>query len=257
MTVSSVLVGLHNYGVLRRYIAYPVGWVGHFPFAHYLVSKVLKPSVICELGTHAGNSYFNFCQTVKQEGLTCKCYAVDNWRGDDHSGTYDEEVFRNVNDFNDSNYSDFSTLLKMDFDSALSLFCDSSIDLLHIDGLHTYNAVKHDFESWLPKLSDRAVVMFHDTDVLERNFGVHRLFDELLETYPGFRFTHSHGLGILLIGKDRDEALLSLCQSYKRGDELWNLFRQLFEALGRQVHDQYIVNETAKQLCFRHDFELS
>jgi hypothetical protein len=137
---------------------------------------------------------------VVRNGLTSRCYAIDTWRGDDQAGYYGEQVYWDLRRFNDEHYNDFSELLRCTFDEALPYLSDASVDLLHIDGLHTYEAVRHDFENWRPKLSDGAVVLFHDTNVRERDFGVWRLWEELRVQFPSFEFLHGHGLGLLAVG---------------------------------------------------------
>ena len=126
-------------------------WLSHVPFAFWLVDT-LRPSSIVELGTHTGVSYFAFCQVVQHLALDTHCHAVDTWLGDEHTGSYGESVYEDVSAYNER-YATFSTLLRMSFDEASSQFADGSIDLLHLDGCHTYDAVRHDFDLWIPKLS--------------------------------------------------------------------------------------------------------
>jgi len=177
----------------------PSAWHQHAPFAFWL-TEALRPGIFVELGAHNGFSYLAFCQAVQRLGATTKCYAVDTWRGDEHAGFYGEEVFAKLNELHERRYSGFSRLIRSTFDEALAHFGDGTVDLLHIDGRHRYEDVAHDFESWLPKLSD-AVVLLHDVNVRERGFGVWRFWADLQARYRCFEFAHGYGLGVVQVGR--------------------------------------------------------
>jgi len=185
-------------------------WYGHVPFAAWLIGAC-RPRCLVELGTYTGVSYAAFCEAVLREGLTTRCYAVDTWEGDDHSGFYGNALHEEFRRFHDAHYPGFSVPMRTTFDQALGYIPDGAVDLLHIDGLHTYEAVRHDFEQWRPKLSPRGVVLLHDTNVREREFGVWRLWQELRAQYPGFEFLHGHGLGLLLVGPEPPALVAALC----------------------------------------------
>ena len=212
-------------------------WLEHAPFAFWLMD-VLHPQTFVELGTHSGFSYFAFCQAVQHLQLKTCCYAVDTWKGDEHAGFYDENVFREVRNQNDRRYSAFSSLIRSSFDNASRHFADGSIDLLHIDGRHFFDDVKHDFETWRAKLSNRAVVLFHDTNVRERDFGVFRVWNELSRAHPHFEFSHGHGLGVLGIGKELPEQILALFAA-QASEEASTYIQRAYSRLGSAITFQF------------------
>lgn len=200
-------------------------WFGHVPFAMALV-EIARPNTIVELGTYNGTSYCAFCEAVKKVGLPTKCWAIDTWQGDPHAGYYPAAVLARLRAYHDPRYGSFSTLLQSTFDSAVQHFEDGTIDILHIDGYHTYDAVHHDFATWVRKLSDRGVVLFHDTEVRDNeSFGVWRLWDELSRTHPHFSFYHAFGLGVLAVGDRLPPELTGLfCASAAETDRIRNYF---------------------------------
>lgn len=232
-----------------RRLSEPDAWVGHIPFALWIVEQT-APRLLVELGCHSGNSYFAFCQAVQANGLGTHCYAVDTWLGDAQAGYYEEEVYQSVLEYNTRQYGEFSRLLRQTFDEAVAHFSDSSIDLLHIDGLHTYDAVRHDFETWLPKLSERAVVLFHDINVRERNFGVWRLWEELAAEYPHLCFDHSHGLGVLFVGREQPAGIHLLLQEWSSPEgqvRVRRFFERLGQGLGIELHNTVLRQAVAEQ----------
>jgi len=172
-------------------------WVDHLPFAYDLVAA-LKPKLLVELGVYNGLSFFTFCQSMVEHDIEGVAYGVDCWEGDEHTDAYDDSIYDDVNEHARENYRGMTYLLRMFFNEALQHFKDDSIDLLHIDGLHTYEAVQEDFTNWYPKVRPGGIVLFHDVMAKIKDFGAWRYFEELEQEHDEiFKFNHGFGLGVL------------------------------------------------------------
>lgn len=193
-------------------------WLGHRRFAYDLI-RFMQPDLVVELGTHWGISFFSMCQAARDGQLNTRCYAVDSWLGDKHTGNYQEDVYAKVSSIAASYYAPHAILVRSSFDEALARLENNSVNVLHIDGYHTYEAVKHDFQAWQPKLAANSLVLFHDIAVRTGDFGVYNLWEELRH-YPQLEFHHAYGLGVLF-PKGVPVPFLPLLQMVNRLQEIY------------------------------------
>lgn len=224
-----------SYWLPERYVV--SAWHEHAPFAFWLM-EAARPRVLAELGTHHGFSFFVFAEAAERLGLDTQLFALDSWEGDDQAGFYGDEVFESVQTVVNDSYSHVAHLVRGYFDSSVDTFEDNSIDLLHVDGRHGYEDVSHDFETFRPKLSDRAVVLFHDTFEFQKDFGVNQFWTELSADFPSFNFEHGHGLGVLAFGVNAPTAVLDFIRQAKvQPDKV----RKDYATLGAAVSRQFVL----------------
>ena len=162
-------------------------WTGHRKFAEWLV-KYAKSEVVVELGVDYGYSTFVFANALKN--TTGKIYGIDLFLGDEHTGF--RHTYMNVMD-NIKNHSLTNIEIIVGDFTEVSKTWEKPINILHIDGLYTYDGVKNDFESWSKYVSEDGLILFHDVAV--EHFEVKQFFRDLKGGHKLY-FTHSGGLGI-------------------------------------------------------------
>lgn len=166
-------------------------WKGHEGFAQWLVNRKV-PETVVDLGVDTGFSTFNWA--TPRIGHV---YGIDSFMGDEHAGI--KETYDYVHNMRSQlGLDDRITFIKGMF-AEVALTWDKPIDILHIDGFHTYEAVKMDYDTWSPFVKDDGIILFHDTCVFYPGFGVYKFFEELAQAKSGktLNFTHSYGLGIV------------------------------------------------------------
>jgi len=215
---------------LKSIEKYPTAWAGHFELAIRLVEE-FKPETIVDLGVDFGFS--TFCFAYPNIG---NVYGVD-WFIDNNEAEY-RDTYNTVLDVYNELKSEYNIanieFIKSDFND-LAKTWDKPIDLLHIDGLHTYEAVKNDFDTWVKFTNENSIILFHDIECFSNDVG--RFFNTL-DGYK-FRIKGSCGLGVYT----KSKTIASKIKSILNKDKQKVLITGVAGLLGSRLADWLVENK--------------
>lgn len=170
----------------------------------YLVKK--KPRVMLEIGTANGGTLFLFCRTTDPEGLIISL----DLPGGEFGGGYNPWRMSLYRSFaqpkqrihfisGDSHSSET-------FETVQSILRGNKIDFLFIDGDHTYEGVKRDFELFSRLVESKGMIAFHDIvpHPPELNVGVPDFWREVKREFRNAEFVTDWnqkwgGIGVLFV----------------------------------------------------------
>ena len=116
-----------------------------------------------EIGVRAGQNALSMLQSMNIEHL----YLVDHWKEHkEASGNIisqeQQDSFYNATIVSITPYQSLVTILNKSSEDASKEVEDGSLDFVYIDGGHSYDAVKKDMKTWLPKLKKGGYLCGHD-----------------------------------------------------------------------------------------------
>jgi len=155
---------LHRLGI-RRYWQDIDGWFTWRLAQEEAVNSFREGSRFVEVGTYLGRSLCSLGEVVERSGKsisvigidTCRGSGPEGWRGKDYhasavengGGTLAGALHKNVLE---CGFGENIMLIISDSVTASRLFCDASLEWVHLDARHDYSSVRADIEAWLPKI---------------------------------------------------------------------------------------------------------
>jgi cephalosporin hydroxylase len=165
--------------------------------------EVIQPKVVVEIGTANGGTLFMACRLAAKDALII---SID-LPGGAFGGGYPEWKTPVYSSFAGKQQcihllrgSSHSTEI---FNQLKTLLAGRKIDYLFIDGDHSYEGVKQDFEMYSVLTAKNAKVAFHDiVQHRDDSCNVHRFWSEIKLRYPYKEFVNdwnqkSFGVGVL------------------------------------------------------------
>lgn len=182
-----------------------VSGLGDSAWLLYGLARSLKPTVCVEIGSARGKSACFVGLALKRNGHG-KLYAIDphtqtNWNDRESVDTL-SIMAKNLRK---AGVVDYVQIIRKTSGEAVAGWT-TSIDMLFIDGDHSYEGVKADWKRFLPFVKPFGVVIFHDTlwDIRpdpkwkRDDMGVPRFVDELRKAgYPAITIDQDFGVTLV------------------------------------------------------------
>ncbi len=155
-----------------------VGWLNFFQAkAIYNIGRgLLNNSVIVEIGAYKGKSTCFISEAIKTK-KNIEFYSIDTFNSEglsvnpENRSTYKEYLINTL-----PYRKEISTLKGYSY-NIIDLLKNKKVDLLWIDGDHSYEGVKQDIKDWLPLVPNGGFVIFHDYRKWP-TYGVKEVVDE-------------------------------------------------------------------------------
>lgn len=178
---------------------------GEFAVITYALVRSMRPQVVVEVGSAYGKSTCFIAAALQRNGKG-KLYSIDphsatKW----NDGNASDDTFKIVQQrLRELRLAKFVEPMRM-FSSQAIQSWDKPIDLVLLDGSHTYEDVKNDALGFLPHVKPGGLVLFHDTMWEHRrdskwyraDQGVPRFVQELQDQgYPMVTLREGWGLTI-------------------------------------------------------------
>lgn len=176
-----------------------------------------RPRTVLEIGTEKGGTLFLFSRAAADDALLV---SVDlpakkkRWRSlCPHLGRNGQNVFAIDGDSHAN-----STVERV-----CRFLGGRKVDFLFIDGDHSYEGVRQDFENYVGFLNEPGIIAFHDINPNSvspywRRFGnptsapgeVYRFWGEMRMKYPYAEFMdqNGYGIGVLFVGANAGKTLI-------------------------------------------------
>jgi hypothetical protein len=178
-----------------------------YGLVHYSLIRVTKPTKLLAVGSRYG--FIPACMAVAcrdndmgRVDFVDPGYDQRNPKQTDHWGGMgfwkDIDFDSHFNKFRLKNYIEF---FLMESSIYAEKYNNQEYDYVYLDGDHSYQGVKDDFDNFWPRLKKRGIMAFHDiymkpTEKL--NYGVYKLWEQLKnDNYNCISLPGKFGLGII------------------------------------------------------------
>jgi predicted O-methyltransferase YrrM len=165
----------------------------------------MKPELCVEIGSARGRSACSIGMALKENGRG-KLMAIDPHRKTEWNDYQSIDTFETItHNLAVLELTDWVEVLRATSDEAAAGWT-RQIDMIFIDGDHSYAGVKRDWDLFVPHVRPFGVVIFHDTlwDLMSNlgpvraDMGVPRFVEELrAEGYPVITIDKDYGVSMV------------------------------------------------------------
>lgn len=165
------------------------------------VKQIPEGGTYLEIGCHLGGSLVCAYEATKVSGRKINFIVIDPFvSGLKYAIEIESKYRKNTEHIKATHYQEYSHLVK-------DKLQDNSLDVIFVDGDHTYGAVRNDFINYWPKLKAGGILLAHDFNYSRDHIGV---VMSILDVFTSQEITKPFRANIALIRKETSNEPLFL-----------------------------------------------